>query len=256
MSFLLALVLAAAPASPAVDASKLTLSPPATVIELDMGKLKGDPVRLSWAPDGTEVYVQTVERDRQGNVKKTRHYVVTLDGKAPKSVNTQPAWADEYWGKKSAQAAPGVPAFKIGISQETKRVNTTSIPSGGDMARGAPGGEGGTTLGEGMSAGIGFQTARVITLKLKDQVIGEFINAPFVPGLTFGWGPPNSGLVVYAAPEGKITVMDNEGRRQEVDSKDATLPAWSVDGKRLAYLEKAGRKKMALRVVDVTGMIP
>jgi hypothetical protein len=256
MSLLLALLLAASPASPAVDASTLTLSPPATVVELDMGKLKGDAVRLAWAPDGTQVYLQTAERDRQGNVKKTHHYLVPLNGKAPRSVNAQPAWADEYWGRKSAQSAPGLPAFKIGLSEEDKRVNTTSIPMGGDMARGAPSGEGGTSLGEGVSAGIAFQTAHVITLRLEGQVVGEFVNAPLVPGLTFGWGPDDSGLVVFATPEGKIVVMDNEGRKQEIGSKEATLPGWSVDGRHVAYLEKAGRKKMALRVVDVTGMTP
>jgi hypothetical protein len=254
MTFLLALVLAAAPASPAVDASKLTLSPPAAVVQLDMGKLKGEAVRLAWAPDGTEVYVQTVERDRRGSVEKTHHYIVTLDGKAPKAVKVQPAWADTYWGQKSAQAAPGLPALKIGISQENRRITTTSIPSGGDMARGSAGGAGGTSLGEGMSAGMAFQTAQVITLKLEGQVVGEFVDTPFVPGLTFGWGPADSGLIAYATPEGRITVMDNEGRRQEIDSKDATLPGWSPDGTRLAYLQKSGRNKMELRVVNVSGM--
>jgi Tol biopolymer transport system component len=47
--------------------------------------------------------------------------------------------------------------------------------------------------------------------------------------------------------------MDYEGRKQEIaSSKAAFLPAWSDDGRRLAYLEKTGKNKAVLRIVDVT----
>lgn len=84
------ILLAATPASPLVDASKLTLSAPAAIVELDSGKLKGDLIRLSWSPDGQQMYVQTVERDRTGGIKSTHHYLLALDGKPPKGVDEEP----------------------------------------------------------------------------------------------------------------------------------------------------------------------
>src|SRR6185503_8688747 len=91
------IVLAATAFAPTVDASKLTLSAPAAIVELDTGKLKGDPVRLSWSTDEQQMYLQTVERDRGGNVKSTHHYLLVLDGKPPKGVDEEPVWSTRYW---------------------------------------------------------------------------------------------------------------------------------------------------------------
>jgi len=66
-------------------------------------------------------------------------------------------------------------------------------------------------------------------------------------------GPTGSGLIVFTPPDGKLVLMDSESRKLEVaGAKSAYLPAWTTDGKRIAYLEKSGRKKFLLRVVDVT----
>jgi Tol biopolymer transport system component len=47
--------------------------------------------------------------------------------------------------------------------------------------------------------------------------------------------------------------MDYEGHKQEIaSSKSALLPAWADDGKRLAYLERTGKNKAVLKIVDVT----
>jgi hypothetical protein len=47
--------------------------------------------------------------------------------------------------------------------------------------------------------------------------------------------------------------MNSRGETRQVKkTKDALLPAWSEDGARLAYLEKAGRDAFALRIVGVT----
>ena len=157
-------------------------------------------------------------------------------------------------------------SWKIAIDQQQKRVSATSNPAGGDMAKGATGGGGAGTGGTGGTGGMGgmtageaagaayqTQTATVITLKLKGEVVGEFVNAPALPGTTFGWGPTGSGVIAFTPPGGKVVVMDAQGWKQEVaGSKGAYLPAWTTDGKRLAYLEKSGRKKYVLRVVDVT----
>ena len=130
------IVLAATAFAPTVDASKLTLSAPAAIVELDTGKLKGDPVRLSWSTDEQQMYLQTVERDRGGNVKSTHHYLLGLDGTPPKGVDEEPAWSTRYWAWKSGQSAPGLMSFKIDVDQQRQRRSATAAPMGGDLAKG------------------------------------------------------------------------------------------------------------------------
>jgi hypothetical protein len=249
------IVLAATAFAPTVDASKLTLSAPAAIVELDTGKLKGDPVRLSWSSDGQQLYLQTAEHDRSGNVKSTHHYLLDLDGKPPKGVDEEPAWSTRYWAWKSGQSAPGLMSFKIDVDQQRQRRSATAAPTGGDMAKGGvdagAGAGGGTSPGDVMSSAAQSQTVNVYTLKLKGQVVGEFVNTPAVPGLTFGWAPIGTGLVAYANPDGRIVIMDDQGRKQQISSKTALLPAWTGDGARLAYLEKTGKNKATLKIVDV-----
>ena len=94
-------IIALQASAPAIDARQLALSSPQAVAEIDTGKLKGDLARLAWSPDGTEFYVQTVERDGRGAVKNARHYVVSAASKNVRSVNEEPAWASKYWSWKS-----------------------------------------------------------------------------------------------------------------------------------------------------------
>jgi len=251
-------------AAQATDASKLAISAPAAIVEIDVGKLKGELVRLAWSPDATEIYLQTAERDSRGNVK-FRHFVMGLNSAPPKGVDQEPAWAGPYWAWKAAQAAPGLPAWKIQIEQERKRVTATSTPMAGNMARGEPsrgaargtGGGAGVSVEEAARAAEQSQTANVFTLKLKSEVIGEFVNVPAMPGVTFGWGPANSGLIAFANREGRVVIMDDQGRKKEVpSSKSALLPGWTADGKRLAYLERTGKKKVMLRIADITAPTP
>jgi len=251
------------PAAPQHDASKLAISAPAAIVEIDVGKLKGELVRLAWSPDAMEIYLQTAERDSRGNVK-FRHYVMGLNGAPPKSADQEPAWAGPYWAWKAGQAAPGFPAWKIQVDQERKRVTATATPMAGNMARGDPsgadrglGGSGGVSVEEAARAAEQSQMATVYTLKLKGEVVGEFVNVPAMPGVTFGWGPANSGLVAFANRDGHVVIMDDQGRKKEVpSSKSALLPAWTGDGKRLAYLERTGKKKVMLRIVDITAPTP
>jgi hypothetical protein len=231
------------------DAPSITFSEPVRIVEVDTGKLKGDLFRLAWSSDARQMYLQTIERDKAGALKEAHHYVLALDGTAPKRVDQEPEWAAAYWARKSAQAAPARPTFRIVVEDRQQRLTSTATPRGGDLARGAPDGSGGT--GD-LSAAAQSQMAHYYTLRLKGEVIGEFINEVAVPGLTFGWGPEASGLIAFANQDGRLVVMDEQGRKQQVPaSKAAVLPAWTDDGTRLAYFERAGKKTAILKVVEV-----
>lgn len=255
-SILLAAVIVALPmvvsAQSALDVQSLRASPAATVAELDMGKLKGEPSRLAWSEDGRQFYVRTTENRGKPN-EKNRHYLFSLDGKR-QDVGAEPPWAAGYWDAKSGQAPKDNPALKIQVKTETRQQRTTSAPMGGEMARGGvDAGQMGTSAGDASAAAFSAQAATVHAMILKGQTIGEFVNSVIVPGLTFGWGPAGSKVIAFAAPkDGTLVVMDFDGKTRELDgTKDALLPAWSADGSRLAWLQKDGRRKYLLKVADV-----
>ncbi|MEI6669625.1 MAG: hypothetical protein WCP29_15865 [Acidobacteriota bacterium] len=261
LAIVMALVIgeAQAPAQ-TVDATKVVVSAPATIVEIDAGKMKGDIIRLAWSTDKTQIYLQTAEQDGSGDVR-LRHFLLELKGQQPKGTGEMPAWADAYWLWKSAQGAPGLASLKIAVEQQQKRLTATATPTGGDLARGGldsgGGGRGSSSSGGGSSDAVGAaqqsQMVRTITLKLKGEVVGEFVNAPALPGTTLGWGPAGSGLIAFKTADGRLTIMDEQSRKMEISgTKDVSLPAWTMDGKRIAWLEKSGRNKFTLRVVDVT----
>ena len=104
-----------------------------------------------------------------------------------------------------------------------------------------------------MAASNVSQMVDVRTMRLKGQVVGEWINHPIVPGETYGWGPKGTGLFAYRDHKsGRLVLMNLAGERQTVDgTRDVSRPAWSNDGTRLAYLEGRGGNKFALVVAAV-----
>ncbi len=242
-----------------MEALTLALAPPVAVVSIDTGKVKGDPHRLAWSPDGRELYLQVVERDRSGRAARVHHHLVGLADRRLHRIETEPPWAAAYWAWKSGQAAPGAPAFRITVDIREELVRATATPMGGNLARGDPTPTGG---GAGAGAGVGideaasaaYQSQKVTTytLRLKGELLGEWKNTAVVPGLTFGWAPAALGVIAFVTPKGDLVVMDAEGRKQAVPGvKDGLLPAWSEDGRRLAWLAKAGKKRLVLQLVDV-----
>jgi hypothetical protein len=228
------------------------ISPPVLVTTIDAEKVKGEPTQLGWSPDGSQFFLQTSERDRTGMTRNHRYYVLSAGG-PPKSVDRPPAWATGYWTWKSNQYAPGSTSFGIEIRKEERKLTATSSPMGGDLARGGVDtGAGGTTAADVAAARAQTQTVNVFTLLLAGETVGEFAGQQFLPGYTFGWSPEDLGMIAYANRSGRLAVMDRQGEKQQVDStKNVILPAWSPDGSKIAFLQKAGRK-FELFVAGVT----
>jgi len=257
MTALLITVLAAQIGS-ATSAEALKVNAPVTLAELDMNKLKGVPYRLAWSPDRNELYVQTAELDGVGAVKKSRHYVMAAAGGAPKSVDEEPAWAVKYWTWKSWKAAPGSPSFAISVDERREIIKSGQAPTGGTLAGMGGDASAGATVGGGGPAGAGTmvlpegQNANIRTMRLKGEVVGEWVNSVIVPGLTFGWSPAPLKMIAFSGRDEDLVIMDEQGRKQKVDTDNLTrLPAWSDDGKKIAFLEQKDRRKFILRVVDI-----
>jgi hypothetical protein len=234
-------------------AGALKVSEPVKVTELDMDKLKGQPSRLAWSDDGTQLYVQTMEGSFGQPGQKLHHYTVAVADGSRKDVQAEPEWAAAYWATKSWKASPDTPPLTIELKQEQRKEKTVSSPMGGDLARGGTsGGTGAEAAGE-LSAAYNQMPVPVNTMLLHGTVVGQFVNTVIVPGLTFGWGPKGTKAIAFADPKnGRVVVLDEKGEKREVaGTKDAVLPAWSPDAKQLAWLQKDGKKKYVLQIARV-----
>jgi hypothetical protein len=228
---------------------------PAQVATIDLSKMKGSLLcQLAWSPDGTELYLQTCDEDKAALLKDSFHYTLPVAGGAPKQVDVRPAWAADYWAWKSAQTAPRDPNFKIELRTSQEVLSATAHPMAGDLATGGSNpGRSGVPVQTAANAARDSQTANVYRMMLNGQVIGEWINHRTMPGVTFGWGPLESGLIAYTEREsGALILMDKSGGRQKIDgTKDVLLPAFTADGQRLAYLADLGHHKFALVVAAI-----
>ena len=237
-----------------VGAPTIVVTPTAPVVDIDLRTLKGPLVRqLAWSPDGTELYLQTYEANRDASVKTAYHHLIPAGGGPPRSVAEPPAWAIAYLQWKSAQASPSDASWKIDVSSENKIQSAVSIPNGGDLARGGtvdP--TGGLSAETAAAAAAQSGNVSIYTMRLSGAIVGEWVNHPIVPGQTFGWAPKGHGFIAFTGRDGHLTVMDRAGRSQRVaGTKDVSVPAWSHDGSHIAYLEKTGRTTYRVSIATV-----
>lgn len=248
-AWLIAIPLAAATQGP-LKVDTLSFSEPATIAEFDTDKLKGQPARLAWSPDGSQLYLQMLDGNFGQAGAKLAHYAFNAASGRKQDLPAEPEWASAYWSAKSGQVSPDGPALKIDLKSEARTENTVSTPMGGDLARGGSSIASGAAANDGVAAAYNRQTIPAHSMFLNGELVGEFVNSVIVPGLTFGWGPPGTKVIVYSANKsGRVVVMDDKGTKREIGgTKDAILPAWSPDATRLAWLQKNGRKKFILQV--------
>ena len=221
-----------------LDVSTLTVSAPTAICTVDLKDLKGDLRQMSWSPDGRYQHLQTVE-DRT----VLHDFIVALEERELSVAFGAPEWADAYWARKSSLVAPGLPELKMEVTETNRR--TRPVPFTGGFTNG------------------GAQTPDVknpvdayeaeVTLRLVGIEIGNWINGTPMAGETFGWGPTGSGALAFVDRAGRLSLVDRQTHHLTIAGvKGAALPAWSDDGRRIAFLQKASRRRYTLTVVDVS----
>ena len=244
-----------APSGQAPSVEQVLVIPGTPVVAFDLRTMDGDRLRqLAWSPDETELYLQTYDPNRDASVKAVYHYRIPVTGGAPEALAAPPTWVADYWAWKSGQAAPGNPSWKIDVSSEKTIASATSMPMGGDLARGGTvNPTSGTTAESVITHAAGSANLNTYTMRLNSQTVGEWINHPIMPGLTFGWGPTGSGLIAFAdTKDGQLILMDASGATQRIDgTSHASLPAFTPSGSRVAYVEEQGRNKFSLVIAAV-----
>jgi hypothetical protein len=236
--------------SGALDVSALRVSSPVVVAELDLGSLKGELRQVGWAPDLSQLYVQTAEGNPAS--PKLHYYLVSASGGAPAPAREAPAWASDYWSYKSDRFAPGIGSLFIDVEQkfETMKYGTGSAGAI-DQADRASGGM--TTSSTNADRAAVSDKLHVVRLMLAGEAVSEFVNEAPVPGLMFGWGPAGSGAIAFTDRDGRLFLFDRNKHKESVSgARNALLPAWSTDGSRLAWVQKSARKKYTLVVANVS----
>jgi hypothetical protein len=249
----LALALALTAFLPQTSANSVALATK-TSLALDLSSTPGKACLLAWAPDGRSFYLQTYTPNPDGSLKRL-HYAIALPAGTVTALDAEPDWATDTLGWQTGKTSPDDPSLAIALEQGVKQLSATSIPMGGDYERGGNPDPGmGMTADAGLAAAGQMQKVTVYTLKLKSEVIGEFVNAPLMPGYTFAWGPKGTGLIAYAQKsDGKLVFMDTTGAKRRIDSfKNVVMPAWSADGTQIAFLSNTGKNKFTLVVAAVT----
>jgi len=230
----------------AFDCSKAALSQPRVVAEIDAGRFKGEPARLALAEDGS-VFVRWVETDRYQN--ELGKNLVIAPGGAIQPITQQPSWAAQYWAWKAGFNAPGAPGLKFDVETRQQGKTATGSAGGGGAVNPNMSDPYASSLGKDLASA---QNVATTTVRLKGEVVAAAENQRLVPGLTFGWAPAPYAALAYVNGRKRLAIIDRDGRKMEVQgTADVLLPAWSPDGKKIAWLQKAGRKKFTLMEIDV-----
>jgi hypothetical protein len=228
------MALVQAPHTETMSGVPYKVGPPAAIADLDLGALKGELRRIAWSPDGASIYLQT----GQGN--DTHHYLIAIDG--DRKVVAQPAapeWSAAYWDRKASVSAPGAYAHvTIEVVKDVQKRDSSYLG-------GAP------NLSGSLDRDPTPEYDDVIIYRVYDENVGRWVKVPAVPGQTYGWGPDDGGQIAFVDVRGQLIVRGPHARQAVPGATDATLPAWSPDGHKVAYARKTGRRKYQLAYVAV-----
>jgi hypothetical protein len=242
--------LSAQPVPQPPDPAKLVVSAPVTLREFGKAQVRGVPTRMAWSPDGAWLYLRVSTFDRWSN-ETVRHVLVETAGTGVQDLSDEPVWLARYWNLKSALASPTVASWRIRIDTREDQVRTTNVPREGSIGQH---GDPGAGLDETVrKAANSSQKVLFEDYVLNGKVIASAVNGHVSPGRTFAWAPAPLSLLAFVDAKGRLMLMNRAGAAREVKgARKPSLPAWSEDGRRLAFVQGAATSSdCTVKVVDV-----
>jgi hypothetical protein len=215
---------------------------PTLLIDLQGSRFKGDPSQLAWSPDSTTLCLQTLQGDKPPLT--TRYYLIRVGEHDFHGLDVAPEWAATYWTWKANRTPPGHPELVIQVETHNKG---GKIPTQSLRAKAAN-----NQMENAVAAQNEAEGSVVRTLTLNGEAIGQYVDQPLVPGMTFGWSPEALHALAYTRVNGRLALMDLQGGSLEIDAtKNIQLPAWSPDGSQVVYIQPEGHHRYSLMQLQV-----
>jgi hypothetical protein len=187
---------------------------------------------LGW--DGATLVIQTAALEK--GEPKARYFVAPGRGMELRALDALPASVERYWNMKASRKSPtglgtiilvsGSKLPMYGIASQEKRFADAM-----DM--------GGTQVSH------EFRIGELVIHRRRDT-------APY-DGEIWSWSPADLNRIAYADEKGELWIATADGRSPErVLKGHFTLPAWSEDGRVLAFAErKADGSKWEVSIVHL-----
>ena len=248
VAFGLGVSAAQTPALPPVDVTKLAISAPVTIRDIELKGQRGTPTRMAWSPDDKWIYVRLSTFDRWSN-ETVRHVLIEAGGTGTEALADEPGWLPRYWNTKSAMTSPVASSWRISIDTRQETVRTANVPREGNIGM-----HGDPTAGLDetvKNAALSSQQASFQKYLLNGQVVAAMVNGQIVPGRTYAWATAGRPLMAFVNEKSRLVVMSQAGKTREVKGpKKPLLPAWSESGQRLAWVQEGGGG-YSVRAVDI-----
>jgi hypothetical protein len=222
----LALVLAVAFALPQSSEKLLIASiEPASI---DQGMVS----ELIW--DGDELVVLVAVPTAGG--QEARFYTLPGPGVAVRRLAAPPAGHDEYWAKKASRISP------TGLGRITKATDA-QMPM---MGIGA--------LEDRLEAAAAFgSTDKTFDIRLNSLVLHSAKQRDPYDGEVWAWSPAEKNQIAYIDAKGDLWIARADGENaKRLQKGNFLLPAWSLDGRAVAVVERnTGKKRWDVFVITV-----
>lgn len=184
---------------------------------------QGSIAELVW--DGTELVVLVAVPRAGGH--DPRFYALPGPGVALRRLPAPPAGRDEYWKRKASRLSPtGLGRIEKSSDSKMPMVGIGSLED---------------RLGNAADFGTMDQTFQV---RLGGRVIHERKQRDVYDGEVWAWSPLERNQVAYVDGKGDLWIADADGANARRLAKgDFLLPAWSLDGRAIAVVERNASKK-------------
>ena len=173
----------------------------------------------------------------RGAAQEPRFYALPGPGVALRRLPAPPPGRDEYWKKKASRLSPtGLGRIEKSSDSQMPQMGIGSLQQRIDNA-----------------ADFGMQ--QTYQVRLNSRVLHERKQRDIYDGEVWAWSPLEQNQIAYVDGKGDLWIARADGARpQRLQKGDFLLPAWSLDGRAIAVVERnASKKRWDVFVVTVPG---